>query len=268
VRRFVAYRLLSSLRSRDYRDLERVVRQLGEIDGVTISEQETLLVGRRRLLETLMARPRTPETLWPIAALSLTYELEYLSASPAREDLAADARDMAQRLAELVPDAEALAGRDAALKPLLLYGRAIALMMAQEFAEAEIAAQDGAAACNERVWASSSLCLDVGLAFGYARLQKELRANDPTLMDTPSVRTIGGNRYELVTETRCRAVIVGDVDDAGNFVNARVPYENPPGICRNLALQYAGARNYPVLGSGPPGVRRRNIILRFVLTSP
>jgi hypothetical protein len=47
VRRFIAYRLLSSLRSRDYRDVERVVRDLGRLDGVTISSEETLLVGRR-----------------------------------------------------------------------------------------------------------------------------------------------------------------------------------------------------------------------------
>ncbi len=268
VRRFIAHRLLSSLRSRDYRDVERVVRDLGRLDGVTISSEETLLVGRRRLLDALPARPLTPDTLWPIAALALTYELEYLAAPPPLGAVATDAREMAQRLAELVPAVQDLEGADAALKPLLLYARATALMMASEFPEAETVAHDASLSCDERVWANASLCLDAGMAFGYARVMRELRASDPELMALPAERSRSGNRAEQITEARCRVVLVGDISDAGALVNTRISYENPAGICRRMAVGYATARAYAPIAEAQPGMRRRNIIIRFVLTSP
>lgn len=72
--RRLAYLILGGLRGRDLRDTERHVRELGRVQGVNISPEESLLVGRRRLLAALLTQPRGPDRLWAIAAVALTFE--------------------------------------------------------------------------------------------------------------------------------------------------------------------------------------------------
>lgn len=268
-RRLVAYRLMSNLRSRDYRDIEAYMRQLAGIDGVTITPQESLLVGRRRLIDALLAQPRTPERLWAIAAAALTFELEYRSTEVTRDNVLVDAREVAQAIAGLSAEAEGFEGQDAALAPLLLYAQAKVLWVGQDYLNAERVAKAGFDACVTRLWHSASLCLDLGMDGGLAALLGELTAANPEQMALPPEPPLSSRNFGTeYTETRCRVIIVGDADDAGQFVNARVVYDNPPGVCRAMALRYANARSYRPIASAITGARRQNIVIRFVLTSP
>ena len=268
-RRLITYRLLSNLRSRDYRDIDHYLRQLAGLDGVSISAQDTLLAGRRQLLDALLAQERAPERLWAVAATALTYEFEYRSAAVSREDIISDARDMAQRIEPLVAEVDALTGQDVALKPLLLYGRAIALMVASDYATALTAANEGYTSCIEGLWRTASLCLDLGLAAGTAKVLGELVAANPERMRLPAETPLSSRqRGEEYTEARCRVIVVGDVSDAGEFIDPRIVYENPIGACSNMALRYATARNYRPISQAQLGARRQDILIRFVLTSP
>jgi hypothetical protein len=268
-RRLIAYRLLGNLRSRDARDVERYLHQLAELDDVSVGPQQALFVTRRQLLDALLAQPATPDRLWAIAAVTLTYAYEYRNAMLAPQELALDARRAADALAPLHAAAADLTGNDRALQPLLLNAHALALIVAGDFAAAHSAASVGEPACDDALWKGATLCLDLGLNAGYANLMRELFAEDPAGMalrpETPvSARMFG----ESSVETWCRAIIVGDISDAGEFVNARVAYENPDGVCRAMALRYAAARSYRPLAEAQPGARRRNIVIRFVLTAP
>jgi hypothetical protein len=268
-RRLAAYRLLSNLRTRDYRDIERYLRQLGSIDGVTISPSESMLVGRRRLIETLLSKPRTPELLWAVAAAALTYEVEYVAADLSVEAVMADAREVGQLLDGLSAEAENLTGQDAALLPLLLYAQTRIAWVARDFAGGQRAGQAGYDACVARLWASAGLCLDLGLEGAFAGVLNDLSTANPDLMRLPAEPSVASrDRGSEITEARCRAIVVGDVDDAGRFVNARVVYENPNYVCGAMALRYANARSYRPIEQAMAGRRRQNLIIRFVLTAP
>lgn len=268
-RRFIAYRLLSNLRSRDYRDIERNLRQLGSIDGITIGPSESMLVGRRRLINALLAEPRTPERLWAIVAAALTYEVEYYASEVSREQVTADAREVALLLEGLTTETENLSGQDAALGPLLLYAQTKALWIAGDYEGGHRAGQTGYESCVTRLWASASICLDLGLEAALSRLLYNLVAANPAMMELPPEPPLSSRERGVeYTEARCRVLIVGDIDDAGRFVNVRTPYENPSNVCRSMALGYAAARNYRPVAQALAGTRRQNIIIRFVLTSP
>jgi len=268
-RRLIAYRLLSNLRGRDLRDAEHYLRQLAELDGVSGHSQQTMLSTRRQLLDALLAQPTTPDRLWAIAATTLTYAYEYRNATIAPDDLALDARRTADAIAALHAAAAELTGNDRALGPLLLNANALALTVAGDFEAAHRTAAAGESACAELLWEGSVLCLDLGLNAAYANLMEQLSAEDSTGIALPPETPISARNYgESRVETWCRAIIVGDISDEGDFVNARVAYENPNGVCRNMALDYATARRYRGIAEAQPGTRRRNIVLRFVLTAP
>jgi hypothetical protein len=268
-RRFIAYRLLSNLRSRDYRDIERNLRQLGNIDGITIGPSESMLVGRRRLINSLLGEPRTPERLWAIAAAALTYEMEYYASEVSREQVIADAREVASLLEGLIAETDNLSGHDAALTPLLLYAQTKALWIARDYESAQRAGQRGFESCVDRLWASASICLDLGLEAALSELLYNLATAEPAMMELPPEPPLSSRaRGVEYTEARCRVLVVGDIDNSGEFVNVRTPYENPSRVCRSMALGYAAARNYRPVEEAVPGTRRRNIIIRFVLTSP
>ncbi len=268
-RRLIAYRLLGNLRSRDLRDAERYMRELAELDGVTVSPQQTLLATRRELLDALLEQPATPDRLWAIAAATLTYSYEYRNATIAPDDLALDARRTADALETLHAATLQLTGNDRALQPLISNARAVALTIARDFGTAHAVASAGATGCEEQLWRGSILCLDLGLNAAYADVMNLLAAQDPEGMALPPELPVSARTYgESVIETWCRAIIVGDISDEGEFVNARVAYENPRHVCRTMALSYAAARHYRPLAEAQPGTRRNNIVLRFVLTAP
>jgi hypothetical protein len=268
-RRFIAYRLLSNLRSRDYRDIEANLRQLGSLDGITIGPSESMLVGRRQLINALLAGPRTPERLWAIAAAALTYELEYYASEVSREQVIADAREVALLLEGVTTETDDLSGQDAALTPLLLYAQTKTLWVARDYEGGQHAGQRGYESCVTRLWASASICLDLGLEAAFSGLLYSLTTADPAMMELPPEPPLSSRERGVeYTEARCRVLIVGDIDDAGGFVNVRTPYENPSRVCRSMALSYAAARNYRPVAQAVGGMRRQNIIIRFVLTSP
>jgi|CXWL01.1.fsa_nt_gi hypothetical protein len=268
-RRLIAYRLLGNLRGRDLRDTERFMRELAALESVSISPEDTLLVGRRQLLDALLAQPPTTDRLWAIAAATLTYWYEYRNAAVAPDALIADARLTADAIAPLHAIAADLTGNDRALRPLLLNAHASALTAARDWDAAQAAATAGESACYDMLWQGSVLCLDLGSNAAYAGLMKQLFADDPVGMTLPVEQPVSARMYgETPAETWCRAIIVGDVSDTGEFTNVRVAYENPRGACRNMALGYATARRYRPIAEAQPGTRRRNIVLRFALTAP
>jgi len=267
--RLIAYRLLSNLRSRDLRDADRFMQQLAELEGVALGARQSMLAGRRQVLDALLSQPATPDRLWAIAAATLTYSYEYRNATMSPDEIAADARRTAEAFAPLHTAAADLAANDRALGPLLLHAHALALIVANDLDAAQTAATAGEQSCGEVLWPGSTLCLDLGLNAAYANLMTKLRAENPALMAVPPEQPVSARYYgESSIETWCRAIIVGDISDEGEFVNARVVYENPSGGCQSMALSYATARRYRPIAEAQPNFRRRNIVIRFVLTAP
>lgn len=268
-RRLIAYRLLSNLRGRDLSDSERYMLQLAELESVNIEPQRTLLSVRRQVLDALLAQPATPDRLWAVAAATLTYTYEYRNATIAPDELALDAKQTADALGPLLDNATALTGNDRALQLLLLNARIVALTVARDFEAASDTVATNAANCEEMLWNGSVLCLDLHLNAAYAGVMRQLVAEDPQGMALPPEAPISSRQYgQSPIETWCRAIIIGDVSDEGEFVNAQVAYENPRNVCRSMALNYATARRYRPVVDAQPGARRTNIVLRFVLTAP
>ncbi|MBL8538211.1 MAG: hypothetical protein JNM59_12465 [Hyphomonadaceae bacterium] len=171
-----AYILLAVILRQDFGLMDFRFEGLGRWLGLERERRETWSHFRQRAFEQLTVRRNTEDArqrasaLWATAAVGLTLQLT----SP-DEDVKAEAATIARNLEGLAAAAEPLRGEDEALAPTFYLGEGLALLISEQYEQAEIALGRGAELCPQRIWQGARLCN--ALETSYARAIAARRAH-------------------------------------------------------------------------------------------
>jgi hypothetical protein len=265
--RLGAYRILADLRSHRtdqiWRSFQAMMRHL----EVPMRRDDSMRSVRRRLLDAVLAEPRTPERLWAAAAIALTSEYEF-PAGQTLERLRGESAELAPLIEPLRAEAADLTGNDTALAPLLAYAHATLLQQARQRADAARVYGEGRDLCVSRLWRSSDLCMELDYLGVLAAHLAQDEIDNPELADLPYPPKLAGRmRGVAYTEERCRVITVGDINDMGVLDNLRVIYRLGPSSCLNISNEYIETLRYPPIGQARPDQRRQGIVVNFQLRS-
>jgi hypothetical protein len=231
--------------------------------GVPPADYQTYSSGREQAFGKLLAQQHTPETLWAAAALAHTVAIDVN-----RDDnhIRAEARATATILAPLIEEARDLPGRDAALAPLLTYAYGLTLSYAGDLQGALPVLESGTVLCDARLWPSADACLDMALEAARVRETIAAQALDPDWSDLVAPSPISRPAPGFYnSDEPCSALLVGDLDASGSFVNARIAYASAEPLCRTYAEQYASGLRYVPIDQSKPDERRHNILVRLTV---
>lgn len=247
-------------------------RAMARLASIVGQESGTggLIEQRLALLRAIRAGQPDEATFWAAAVLAVTWRLERPDVEVTREQGKAYIEEMIGLLGPLLAESRQLDGQARILHPVIALAL-VDLLSANGDYEAAIQTGDEAVlVCRERLWNTSSPCLDLGLASAMARERRRILARRPDLVGSrrraPVVVKGSLHQRSYATDGRpCRVVVRFDLDAAGAVINAQVIHSEPFGQCDALALQAISGLVYESEASAPPGTSRTDLLQSIVI---
>lgn len=265
--RIAVYATLAGLRHNSGRDAANGIGKIAEAAGVDVSNHASLVDMRLRAMAALVAQPQSPERDWGVVALALTLQFGPPGRSDA--DRAADVHAILDQLQRVHPNASS-GTLDAVLPALFSEANALGRYELRDYAGAAHGYEAAALDCAAQAWPAANICMHMRFQAARAQFRVQDAVDHPELVSAPQPAEVATPfTNPQPDETRpCQVLTIADVASDGSVVNPRMIYEDPPGLCTELARAYVASRRYTPTASSRPGERRVNVIITLERRRP